>query len=381
MNRKISVQTVFAATTITACAVFAPVHAQDAEESAAAPAAAPAEEGVQAAAPAEPKPFTSLVRCERARGVVQVLRPGASEWTAAEEGRYYPLGTSIRTVPEQGASTSATFAFGPMSLITLADAAEVGTRPIKVGEPTRTVELKSGRVLVNVPRTLKEGLFFVAAPYFTCSNLAGESQFDYKPLGDGDEAVVRCVTGTLSLEGRHYKIVRMAAANQVRIRSTGDDLYSWLRGERGDSKVVLDQGVVTEKNFETGEEKDVPKTLEFTLSPRCAIKIFRRRSPVGGNMLVSMMAIDATGVIKSRCAFAAGRSNVNSGELVIAPTAVAEAEKAKAKAASEETEEVEAVETKPAPKKATKSETADDEKKEGDGEKKDDKKASDDDDI
>jgi hypothetical protein len=136
--------------------------------------------------------------------------------------------------------------------------------------------------------------------------------------------------------------------------------------------VVLDQGVTTEKNFETGEEKDVPKTYEFVLSPRCAIKVFRRGSPVGGNMLVSMMAIDASGEIKSRCAFAEGRSNVNSGELVIAPAAVASVEKEKAKTESEDTEEVEAVEAKPAKAKANDDgeASADDEKK--DDEKKDD---------
>ena len=269
-----------------------------------------------------------------------------------------------------------------MSYVRLTGAAEVATKAIAIGDPARTVVLKSGRVMVNVPRTLKEGLFFVAAPYFTCSNLAGESLFDYKPLGDGDEVVVRCVTGSLALEGRHYKIPRMVAANQVRIRSTGDDLYSWLRGERGDSKVFLDQGLMTEKNFETGEEKDVQKTYEFSLSPRCAVKIFRRRSPVGGNMLVSMMATDATGVIKTRCAYAEGRSNVNSGELVIAPVVATNAEKEKAKAASEETEEVEAVEVKPA-KAPAKKEVAEEEppqeKEKKDDEKKENK--SDDDDI
>jgi hypothetical protein len=233
------------------------------------------------------------------------------------------------------------------------------------------VVLKSGRVRLNLPRTLKEGLFFVTAPYFTCSNLAGESLFDYKVLSDGDEGVVRCVTGTMSLEGRHYKIPRMAAANQVRIRSSVDDLFSWLRGESGDSKVVLDQGMVVEKNFETGEEKDVSKTLEFTLSPRCAVKIFRRRSPVGGNMLVSTMTFDASGEIKNRRAFAEGRSNVNSGELVLAPVSLASVEKENTKAASEETEEVEAVEAKPAKAKDD-DEAADDEKK--DDEKKDDEK-------
>ena len=380
MIRKISAKSAFAATALAACAVVAPARAQDADAPAAALEAAAAD-GLPSV-PQEVKPFTALVRCARAKGVVLVLKPGASDWAAAEEGRYYPLGTSFRTAPEQDQPASAEFAFGPMSYVRLTGAAEVATKAIAIGDPARTVVLKSGRVMVNVPRTLKEGLFFVAAPYFTCSNLAGESLFDYKPLGDGDEAVVRCVTGSLALEGRHYKIPRMVAANQVRIRSTGDDLYSWLRGERGDSKVFLDQGLMTEKNFETGEEKDVQKTYEFSLSPRCAVKIFRRRSPVGGNMLVSMMATDATGVIKTRCAYAEGRSNVNSGELVIAPVVATNAEKEKAKAASEETEEVEAVEVKPAKvpaKKEVAEEEPPQEKEKKDDEKKENK--SDDDDI
>ena len=369
MMRKISVQSALAVTAFSACVVFAPVCAQDAEE----PAAAAAEDGLPPP-PSEAKPFTALFRCVRVNGVTQVLKPGASEWTKAEEGRFYPLGSAVRTVSEAGSPVSAEFSFGPEATIKLEGAAEAATRAIEIGERARTLELKSGCVLVNLPRTLKEGLFSVSAPYFTCSNLAGESRFDYQPLGDGDEVVVRCVTGTMTLEGRHYRIPRMAAANQVRIRSTGDDLFSWLRGESGDSKVVLDQGVTTEKNFETGEEKDVPKTLEFTLSPRCAIKVFRRRSPVGGNMLVSMMAIDASGEIKSRCAFAEGRSNVNSGELVIAPVAAASAEKEKAKAASEDTEEVEAVEAKPAKAKAKDDAEAADEEKEEKEDKKDEKK-------
>lgn len=369
MMRKISVQTALAVTAFSACVVFAPVCAQDAEE----PAAAAAEDGLPPP-PTEAKPFTALFKCVRVSGVAQVLKPGASEWTKAEEGRFYPLGSAVRTVSEAGAPVSAEFSFGPEATIKLEGAAEAATRAIQIGEHARTLELRSGRVLVNLPRTLKEGLFSVSAPYFTCSNLAGESRFDYQPLGDGDEVVVRCVTGTMTLEGRHYRIPRMAAANQVRIRSTGDDLFSWLRGESGDSKVVLDQGVTTEKNFETGEEKDVPKTYEFVLSPRCAIKVFRRRSPVGGNMLVSMMAIDASGEIKSRCAFAEGRSNVNSGELVIAPVAVASAEKEKAKAASEDTEEVEAVEAKPAKAKAKDDAEAADEEKEEKEDKKDEKK-------
>ena len=374
MMRKVSFQAVLAVTAFSASAVFAPLCAQDAETPAAAPAEPAAEGGLPPPLPAE-RPFTALFKCARAEGAVQVLKPGASEWVAAEEGHFYPLGSALRTVPEAGSACLAEFAFGPASSLKMTSPAEVATRPIEIGGATRTVELRSGRILLNLPRTLKDGLFFVSAPFFTCSNLAGESQFDYQLLADGDEAVVRCVTGTMTLEGRHYRIARMAAANQVRIRSTGDDLYSWLRGESGDSKVELDQGMVIEKNFETDEDKEVKRTLEFTLSPRCAVKIFRRRSPVGGNMLVSTMTIDATGEIKNRCAFAEGRANVNSGELVIAPTAVADLEKEKAKTASEETEEVEAVEAKPAKAKAKSDDgEAEEEKKDEEKEEKEEKK-------
>ena len=339
-----------AALAMTVGVLFAPLYAQEADS----PAADTAEEGgLPSAAPVE-KPFTALFKCTRVDGIVRVLKPGASEPVNAEEGRFYPMGTVISTVSEAGVDASGEFAFGQLSTMKLVGTAEILTCPIEIGEPTRTVELRAGRVLFNLPRALKEGMFFVRAPFFGCSNLAGESQFDYQRLADGDEAVVRCVTGSLTLEDNrhgHYRIPRMAAANQVRIRCSGDNLHATLRGESGDCKVELSQGLVKEKNIETGEEKEEKKTLVFSLSPRCAIKVFRRNAPKTGNMIVSIMTLDASGKIMNHCAFAEGRSNVNSGELVIAPASASDAEKAKAKAAAEETEEVEVVEAVPAKKK------------------------------
>ena len=375
MTWKISFQMALA---MTVGVLFAPLYAQEAD----APVAPAAEEGgVPAAAPAD-KPFTALFKCTRVEGIVRVLKPGASEPVDAEEGRFYPMGTVVSTTSEAGVNASGEFAFGQLSTMKLVGTAEVLTCPIEIGEPTRTVELRAGRVLFNLPRTLKEGLFFVRAPFFGCSNLAGESQFDYQCLADGDETVVRCVTGSLTLEDNrhgHYRIARMAAANQVRIRCSGDNLHATLRGESGDCKVELAQGMVTEKNIETGEEKEEKKTLTFSLSPRCAIKVFRRNAPVTGNMVVSIMTLDASGKIMNHCAFAEGRANVNTGELVIAPAAASDAEKAKAKAAAEETEEVEVVEAVPAKKKenANADDGAGEQKNSEQEEKKDDAKDDD----
>lgn len=287
--------------------------------------------------------FTALLRCVRAENAdVQILKPRTKEWAAAEEGRYYPLGSTVRVKPLTEAAC-VTFAFGEKASVTVNGAAVFATEEGVYGAAERTLILKEGTLALDLPRTLKEGLFSVKAPFFMCSNLAGQSQFTYAATGDGDEAVVRCVTGTMALAGRHYSIARMGAANQIRIRTTGDDLFTSLRGESGDCKVVLDQGVVAQKNYETGETADVAKTLEFTLSPKCAIKIFRATSEVGGRTVVSMMTFNALGEMVNRCAYAEKRSNVNSGELVVAP--VLETEKTAKDAAdgAEEAEDVEAV--------------------------------------
>ncbi len=383
MNRTISFKTAVAAASVSAFAALAPVSAQDGAE-----AEKPADEVAASAAPKPGKAFYPLMRCVRAEGKVQVLKPRAADWVDAAEGRYYPFGSVVRALGDGAGAPRAEFALGEKASVVLDRAAEFATREIEIGAPARALELKGGRVTLKLPRSLGEGLFKVVAPAFSCENIAGESVFDYANAHDGDEAVVRCVTGTISLKGSHYAIPRMGAANQIRIRTTGDRLFTSIRGESGGCTVTLDQGLGTQKNFETGEVKDVPKTLDFLLSPQCAIKIFRAKSAVGGGMSVSTMTFGASGDMLNRFAFAEGRSNVNSGELVISTKVPDAAKGAKAGGADDEDEEAETVEAAPA--KAEKTEAAaapakaEEDKDEADaapagGEEKDDKKADKDD--
>ena len=240
---------------------------------------------------------------------------------------------------------------------------EFSTKEIKIGDLKRTLVLRKGRVDLKLPLQLKEGFFSVEAPNFKCENLAGESRFDYSSADDGDEVVVRCVTGSMALSGSHFKFPRLVAANQLRITTTGKGLFSLIKGESGDCKAQLDQGLVAERNFDTGDLVEKAKTLDFTLSPQCVIKIFRAKSKVGGRTVVSMMTFGSTGDMKNRIAFAEGRSNVNSGELVVS-TKVAEADKAaKSNSADEETE---TVEVKPAEEKKSEAPKKEEKKEEDD---------------
>ena len=265
-----------------------------------------------AAAKPAAKHFHALVRLSLTSGEVQVKFPREKEFQPAVEGKFYPNGSSFRTV---GGVTE--FEFGKDAVLKVTGDAEFSTREDDLTAAARAVMPVRGSFTVSLPRTLPTGLVSMAFPNFIAKDLAGESRYELTPSGDGDEAVVHVITGMLALEGPHYKVERMSAADRMRIRTTGDALFTSLRGEAGDYKVSLDQGCTTYKDPITGEVKKQDRRLDFSLTPQCAIKIFRKRAQVGGRMAVSVMTFDPSGEMRNRFTFAEGTASVNFGEEVV----------------------------------------------------------------
>jgi hypothetical protein len=196
-----------------------------------------------------------------------------------------------------------------------------------------------------MPNNLPEGLFTVNAPGFVAYNPAGESKYVYMKTVDGDETVVRCVTKTLSLKGRNFNIPSMRAANELKIRTSNDFLVTSLHGNSGDVLVTLDQGCLINRDLGTGETKVEEKKLEWKLSPRTSVRIYRGKTDLGNNLSVTVMTFDVRGHMKNRCAFTEHCVEVNSGEL--APASKKEQEELAKRVANMTSgaEDVEAVDT------------------------------------
>lgn len=275
----------------------------------------PAEEvvaGAKTKQAAQPEKFYfALPMCRLLDGQAEVIKPGASAWQPIEEGRFYPLGCSYRTI---GAATRLTIQFGAASEVNIEGEASFGTVAQPLGVKTRTIILKSGTITLKLPRNLPEGMMTVTAPGFSVFNLAGDSRYSYEATGDGDLAVVRCVTGSLGVKGRHFTIPEMHAANEVKIRTSQDILFTGLYGTSGDYVVNLDQGAAYTKDFETDEEKVSDKTLAWKLSPQTAVRIHRSVPQVGARMAVTVMTFDSAGGLVNRCAFVEGRPELSTGE-------------------------------------------------------------------
>lgn len=259
--------------------------------------------------------FHMLVKLSRCDENVSVKLPRQNDFNQAVEGKFYPNGSTFRVAASE--DNPVVFEFGPESFVKITGNAEFSTKETPIGEKSRAVMLVSGSVSVVLPRTMPTGLFSVYYPNFSAKDLAGESSHELKLSGDGNEAFVRVVTGMLAIDGNHFKVARMNAADRICIRTTSEALFTSLRGEAGDYKVTLDQGVSVYRDPISGESKEQVKTLDYSLTPQCAIKIFRKRSTVGGRIAVSVMTFDAAGEMRNRYTFAEGTSKINFGEEVI----------------------------------------------------------------
>ena len=259
----------------------------------------------------EQKFFRTLPFCRRLEGAAEAQLPLTKEWKPVEEGRFYPLGTIIRGVGEKGV---AVFSFGTACEVSVGPGSSFGTREQALGEKSRTIVLKNGTIDISLPRNLPAGMFSVAAPGFTAVNLNGDSRFTFRPIGDGDIAVVRCLTGSMAVEGRHFKITDLGAADEVNIRTSQDMLFTGLYGTSGDYNIQLDQGMVEVVDVETKERKVEPKYLQWKMSPRMAVRIHRVKPSIGEKMSVTIMTFQPDGEIVNRCAFTEGRHELNTGE-------------------------------------------------------------------
>ena len=265
--------------------------------------------------------YYTLVRCEEVNGNVQVLRPRTDTPVKAELGKYYPLG-SIFIAESSGGKrgvepSSAIFNFGKAVMVKVTEGSEFGTRDTGSDDKCRTIVLRMGRVELILPRQMKDGEFQVAAPHFVLKNMNGNSWIDYESTGSSDRTTVHLTTGLMGVEGAHYSIAQMRPGDELLITTNDDDAFTCIISNSGIYNLVLDQGVRREKDFDTNQEKEIDVKYTFEMSPKSKVKIWRRRPVVGGNMVVSTMAIDPTGVIKSRRVFAEKRYNINSGELVV----------------------------------------------------------------
>lgn len=284
---------VFRASVSAVAAVFAlTVRAQD---NAQPPAAAE-----QTAAEQQPagKLFAPLVRVLNIRGFCEVNNPDVGAFKPAQENKAYPLGTLFRT----GADSSALLVFSPQESVQLLAGTEVVAATPDKNPDGRVVRLVAGKIKTSLRENLPEGSFGVETPNASCQNVEGRGEYSLAVEANMETFQVATITGAARIQGPQYHIPALRAANTVNIQTAADRSFSRLTSVSGDFAIILAKG----------DEEPV----NFGMSPKAVVKIWRENAPVGGRPVISMLVVSPTGIARHRFAYAEGRAGLATGELV-----------------------------------------------------------------
>jgi hypothetical protein len=250
-----------------------------------------------AAKPKE-KIFDILARAMAPRGIAEVNNPDVGSFVPVVSNRAYPLGSAFRTGPNSTVVVNFSFADG----IQLMENTEVRIAVDEKNPDARAVKLIRGRLLTFMKDNMPEDIFSVSTPNATCKSLAGRADIELTAKDGNEEFQVATITGTLVIEGLQFSIPALRAANTVNVLTAPNRTLSRLISEKGDFKVVLDNGTAY--------------PVSYDMSPRAVIKIWRENAPVGGRTIVSTLVVGPSGTARHRFVYAVGRDALSTGELV-----------------------------------------------------------------
>lgn len=288
-----------------AVSVVTTAYSQEPAQPATTDQQAPAVEQQQAPAAADAqqpaKLFEMLVRLVSVQGACEVKNPDVGRFEPAQNNKAYPMGTVVRT----GAGGSAVILFSAQETVQVFENTELTVAAPEKAPDARLVRLAAGKIKTTLRDTLPEGSFTLETPNTTCKNLAGRGDFTLATDESSETFQAATVTGSTKIEGAQYQIPALRAANTVNIQTARDRSLSRLTSVSGDFPIVLENGTET--------------PVTFTMSPKAVVKIWREIAPVGGRNIISALVVSPTGKARHRFAYAEGRPNLATGELIASP--------------------------------------------------------------
>ena len=244
------------------------------------------------------KLFSPLVRVMNIQGICEVNNPDVGNFVPAQNDKAYPLGTVFRT----GAGSSAIIVFSAQESVQLLASTEaIASCPEKKPE-ARIVRLLSGKIKTTLRDTLSEGCFGVETPNASCKNLAGRGEYTLTTEANTETFQAGTITGAARIVGPQYEIPALRAANTANIQTASDHSFSRLTSISGDFAIILQKGA--------------EEPVNYVMSPKAVVKIWRENAPVGGRAIISTLVVSPTGLARHRFAYAEGRPNLATGELI-----------------------------------------------------------------
>jgi hypothetical protein len=278
------------------CAVTALLSAK-AQETEAVASITPAAPTDDQGRPPEVK-FSNLVRAVNIQGTCEVNNPDLGQFTTVKHNKAYPMGSIYRTGP----GSSCILLFSAEDSAVVEENSEIMVTAGENNDQNLTLKLIAGEVKTTLRDNLPAGSFSINTPNCEILNMSGRGSYSRTMESENEVLKASTITGTARVEGPHYTIPALQAANKVNITTAPNRSFSHLTSISGDFAIELSNG------------NDEP--VIFSMSPKAVVKIWRENAPVGGRTIISTLVVSPTGMARHRFAYAEGRQNLKTGELV-----------------------------------------------------------------
>ncbi len=290
------IQRRFLATGMCAAAMLLTVNAQEENE------VADNNEALIAPVATQPEiKFASLVRVVNIHGLCEVNNPDIGSFKPVRHNKAYPMGSTFRTGP----GSSCFLVFSSDDSAELSENSETvitGASKDGITCPILTAKLISGTLKTSLRDNLKGSTFNINTPNADIRKITGRGEYSLTAEGENKILQAATITGTASIEGPHYSIPSLQAANTVNITTSPNRSFSRLTSVSGDFSILLHNGT--------------EEPVNFGMSPKAIVKIWRENAPVGGRTVISTLVVSPTGMARHRFAYAEGRKALVTGELV-----------------------------------------------------------------
>ncbi|MFO7936377.1 MAG: hypothetical protein R6V06_02080 [Kiritimatiellia bacterium] len=245
--------------------------------------------------------FAHLVRVVSIHGVCEVKNPDDGTFKPARHNKAYPLESVFRTGP----NSSCFLIFSSENNAELGENTEAsvtGRKKNRLTCDSLTLQLIAGTVKTTLRETLKNSTFNIKTPNADVKDLTGRAEYTLSFEDENELFEAATITGSSRIEGPHYTIPLLQAANTVNIMTSANRSFSRLTSVSGDFDIILPNGT--------------KEPVTYGMSPNAIVKIWRETAPVGGRTIVSTLVISPTGMARHRFAYAEGRKALITGELV-----------------------------------------------------------------
>ena len=249
--------------------------------------------------------FNNLFRIGAPNGDCQICLPGQTAFVPVLKGKAYPYGSIVKT----GENSDVVMLLSESDAIRLLADSSVQADLNKEVQGGRIVSLKQGQILVRLNAANTNSTVIIDTPIGKCVSMVGNTKLKLTSTPAETELEIRAETSSqVKFVGPQFVIPSLKNGHGISITTLADNSMTRIRDLLGDYKIFVNKSLELNPDVSASEGNGI--LLPVAMSSQSGVKIWRENAPVGGRLIVSVLATGPDGKGRESYAFAVGRDNV-----------------------------------------------------------------------